>query len=132
VASYQLAVVVDDAASAITHVLRGDDLLTSTPRQLQLYAALGQRAPAFLHVPLVMNEEGKRLAKREGAFALAELRERDVPRERVLGLLAAWSGLGDGSPVTLEELVRRFRVDLLPREPLVAHEPEILGALGLG
>ncbi len=132
VASYQLAVVVDDAASAITHVLRGDDLLTSTPRQLQLYAALGQRAPAFFHVPLVMNEEGKRLAKREGAFALAELRERGVPRERVLGLLASWSGLGDGGPVTLEELVRCFRTELLPREPVVAREPQVLGALGLG
>jgi glutamyl-tRNA synthetase len=58
VASYQLAVVVDDAATGITHVLRGDDLLSSTPRQLQLYAALGLTAPEFFHVPLVLGEDG--------------------------------------------------------------------------
>ncbi|HLL06646.1 MAG TPA: tRNA glutamyl-Q(34) synthetase GluQRS [Myxococcaceae bacterium] len=131
VASYQLAVVVDDAATGITHVLRGDDLLTSTPRQLQLYAALKLTAPAFSHVPLVLGEDGKRLAKREGAFALAELRERGLPAERVLGLLAAWSGLGEGAPVTLEELVRRFRPEALPRAPVTAHEQPIATALGL-
>ncbi|RKI51763.1 tRNA glutamyl-Q(34) synthetase GluQRS [Corallococcus sp. AB049A] len=131
VASYQLAVVVDDAASRITHVLRGDDLLPSTPRQLQLYEALGLSAPAFLHVPLVMGEDGKRLAKRDGAFALAELRARGRPPEHVLGLLAAWSGLGDGSPVTLPALVARYRTDALPREPVVAREALLLDALGL-
>ncbi|WP_044889341.1 tRNA glutamyl-Q(34) synthetase GluQRS [Myxococcus hansupus] len=131
VASYQLAVVVDDAATDITHVLRGDDLLSSTPRQLQLYAALGLRAPDFLHVPLVLGEDGKRLAKREGAFALAELRERGVPPERVLGLLASWSGLGDGAPVTLAELVRDFRPEALPREPVTTSETALQTALGL-
>src|SRR6185369_6102290 len=63
-ASYQLAVVVDDAAMEITRVVRGDDLLRSTPRQLALYAALGARAPAFTHVPLVLSAGGERLAKR--------------------------------------------------------------------
>jgi glutamyl-tRNA synthetase len=124
--------VVDDAATHITHVLRGDDLLSSTPRQLQLYAALGLPAPEFFHVPLVLGEDGKRLAKREGAFALAELREQGLPAERVLGLLAAWSGLGDGSAVTLEELVRRFHPDVLPRAPMVAQEQTLIKALGLG
>lgn len=132
VASYQLAVVVDDAATRITHVLRGDDLLSSTPRQLQLYAALQLSPPEFFHVPLVLGEDGKRLAKREGAFALAELRERGLPAERVLGLLAAWSGLGDGSPQTLSELVQRFRPEALPRTPVVAREQTLVTALGLG
>jgi glutamyl-tRNA synthetase len=132
VASYQLAVVVDDAATGITHVLRGEDLLSSTPRQLQLYEALGLSAPEFFHVPLVLGEDGKRLAKREGAFALAELRERGLPAERILGLLAAWSGLGDGSPILLEELVRRFRPESLPRAPVVAREQPLVTALGLG
>jgi glutamyl-tRNA synthetase len=132
VASYQLAVVVDDAATGITHVLRGDDLLSSTPRQFQLYAALGLSAPEFFHVPLVLGEDGKRLAKREGAFALAELRERGLPPERVLGLLAAWSGLGDGSPVAIEDLVGRFRPEALPRAPVVAREQTLITALGLG
>ena len=131
VASYQLAVVLDDALSGITDVLRGDDLLTSTPRQLQIYEALGLKAPRFWHVPLVLGEDGKRLAKREGAFAVAELRERRLPVERVLGLLAAWSGLGDGSPVTLEELVRRFRPELLPHAPVVARDGLLKQALGL-
>ncbi|ATB36426.1 glutamyl-Q tRNA(Asp) ligase [Cystobacter fuscus] len=132
VASYQLAVVVDDAASGITDVLRGDDLLSSTPRQLQLYEALGVTPPRFWHVPLVLGEDGKRLAKREGAFAVAELRERGIAVERVLGLLAAWSGLGDGSPMTREELIHRFRPELLPRTPVVAHETLLKEALGLG
>jgi glutamyl-tRNA synthetase len=131
VASYQLAVVVDDAASGITHVLRGEDLLSSTPRQLQLYAALGLTAPAFFHVPLVLGEDGKRLAKREGAFALAELRGRGLAAERVLGLLAAWSGLGDGSPMGLDELVHRFHLGRLPRTPVVTREQTIIEALGL-
>jgi len=131
VASYQLAVVVDDAATGITHVLRGDDLLSSTPRQLQLYTALGERAPDFLHVPLVHGEDGKRLAKREGAFALAELRARGLAPERVLGLLAAWSGLGDGSPRTLDTLMRAFSLEALPRSPVVAREEVLIAALGL-
>ncbi|ATB31280.1 tRNA glutamyl-Q(34) synthetase GluQRS [Melittangium boletus] len=131
VASYQLAVVVDDAASGITDVLRGDDLLSSTPRQLQLYEALGVTPPRFWHVPLVLGEDGKRLAKREGAFAVAELRERGIAVERVLGLLAAWSGLGDGTPVTGDALIRRFRPELLPRTPVVAREELLKEALGL-
>ncbi|WP_167508811.1 MULTISPECIES: tRNA glutamyl-Q(34) synthetase GluQRS [Corallococcus] len=131
VASYQLAVVVDDADSRITHVLRGDDLLPSTPRQLQLYEALRLPAPDFLHVPLVMGEDGKRLAKRDGAFALAELRARGRAPEHVLGLLAAWSGLGDGSPVSLPSLVARFSRDVLPHAPVVARESQLLDALGL-
>lgn len=132
VASYQLAVVVDDAATNISHVLRGDDLLSSTPRQIQLYTALQLPQPEFFHVPLVMGEDGKRLAKREGAFALAELRERGLPAERVLGVLSAWSGLGDGSPVSLQELVSTFRTEALPRAPVVAHEQPLVEALGLG
>lgn len=131
VASYQLAVVVDDAASHITDVLRGDDLLSSTPRQLQIYEALGLTPPRFWHVPLILGEDGKRLAKREGAFAVAELRERGLAVERVLGLLAAWSGLGDGAPVTLQELVRRFRPELLPRSPVIAREALLKETLGL-
>lgn len=122
VASYQLAVVVDDAASGITHVLRGDDLLPSTPRQLQLYDALGFERPSFLHVPLLLGEDGKRMAKREGASAIAELRERGVPAERVIGVMAKWSGLGDGTPVSARELVEHFKTDLLRREPTVVSE----------
>ncbi|MBF5043586.1 tRNA glutamyl-Q(34) synthetase GluQRS [Aggregicoccus sp. 17bor-14] len=131
VASYQLAVVADDAASGITHVLRGDDLLGSTPRQLLLFEALGHAPPpAYAHVPLVLGEDGKRLAKREGAFALADLRARGLPPERALGLLALWSGLGDGSPVSAAELVERFSLERLPRAPVTALQAQLEAALG--
>jgi glutamyl-tRNA synthetase len=120
VASYQLAVVVDDAHQGITHVLRGDDLLTSTPRQLQLYEALGLQAPAFAHVPLLLGEDGKRLAKRDGASTLSGLREAGIPAERVVGWLARWSGLTDGRPCRAGELVRGFSLERLRRTPSVA------------
>src|SRR5690606_17384182 len=70
--AYQLAVVVDDAAMGMSEVLRGEDLLASTPRQLLLYGALGVPAPRFLHVPLIVGPDGKRLAKRHGAASLVE------------------------------------------------------------
>jgi len=75
VPAYELAVVVDDIAMGITEVVRGADLLTSTARQLLLYRALGAAAPAFFHCPLVVDEHGRRLAKRTGALALRTLRE---------------------------------------------------------
>ncbi len=95
--AYQLAVVVDDAAQGVTHVLRGDDLLPSTPRQLLLYAALGLTPPSFAHVPLVVGPDGLRLAKRHGDTSLRFFRERGVRPEQVVGYLAVLSGLGDGS-----------------------------------
>lgn len=126
VASYQLAVVVDDAASGVTHVLRGDDLLASTPRQLQLLEALGLPAPAYAHVPLLLQEDGKRLAKRDGATTAAGLRERGVRAEAIIGLLAKWSGLGDGRPVTARELVAGFSLAKVRRDPTVVREAELL------
>ncbi|MGZ6098404.1 MAG: tRNA glutamyl-Q(34) synthetase GluQRS [Myxococcaceae bacterium] len=125
VPSYQLAVVVDDAATGITRVLRGDDLLASTPRQIQLCEALGLPVPAYAHVPLLLGPDGKRLAKRAGTPSLGELRDRAVPRERLIGLLAGWAGLADGGPVSVEELVPGFTLDRLPRQPIPV-EPSIV------
>jgi glutamyl-tRNA synthetase len=130
VASYQLAVVVDDAHSHITHVLRGDDLLSSTPRQLQLFSALGRGAPQYAHVPLLLGTDGKRLAKRAGAFAVTELREAGVPAEKVVGLLALWSGLGDGGPVKAADLVPGFTLQRVPRTSVTAREEDIRARLG--
>ena len=80
--SYQLACTVDDAAMQITEVVRGADLVTSTCRQLLLYRALGETAPAFYHCPLVTDDDGQRLAKRHDALSLRTLRERgDTPEE---------------------------------------------------
>jgi glutamyl-tRNA synthetase len=125
VASYQLAVVVDDADSAVTDVLRADDLLGSTPRQLLLYQALGRPAPRFAHVPLLMGDDGKRLAKRDGVFAIAELRRLGVPAERVVGLLALWSGLSSGEPAAARELASRFELARVSTAPVVARQADI-------
>jgi glutamyl-tRNA synthetase len=92
-AAYQLAVVVDDAAMQITRVVRGDDLIRSTPRQVALYRALGAPAPAFAHVPLVLAPGGERLAKRTRPESLAALRAQGVAAEAVVGALAASAGL---------------------------------------
>lgn len=94
--AYQLAVVADDLAQGVTEVVRGDDLIPSTARQLLLYEALGARPPVHGHVPLVVGPDGLRLAKRHGDARIASYRERGVSPERIIGALAAWSGLGAG------------------------------------
>jgi glutamyl-tRNA synthetase len=94
VVAYQLAVVVDDAAQGVTHVVRGADLLASTGRQLRLYELLGLApAPRHAHVPLLLGDDGERLAKRHGAVGLSELREGGADPRAVIGWLAASAGL---------------------------------------
>jgi len=119
-AGYMLAVVVDDAAMGITEVLRGDDLLPATHRQLLLYQALGLPPPHFTHVPLVVGEDGRRLAKRHGDTRLSTYRAQGVPPGRIVGLLAWSCGLvPQGTTCHPRELLRGFRLANLPREPLV-------------
>lgn len=91
--AYQLACVVDDHDMQITEVLRGDDLVPSTPRQIALYRALGWDVPAFAHVPLVLGPDGARLAKRHGAIAIAELRAAGRTAASIVGELAHGLGL---------------------------------------
>jgi glutamyl-tRNA synthetase len=129
VPSYQLAVVVDDAEMGINHVLRGDDLLSSTPRQVQLCEALGLPVPVYAHVPLLLGPDGKRLAKRAGTPSLAELRERDIPPHRLVGLLAGWANLGDGSPRSLEALVPGFSLERVPRTAITVDPAQVHAAL---
>ena len=128
--AYQLAVVVDDTAQGVTEVVRGDDLVPSTPRQLLLYAALGLAPPRFAHVPLVVGSNGRRLAKRHGDTRLAALRAAGVKAESLLGLLA-WScgWLHELRPVTTADLLPLFRLDSIPRGPFVL-TPEMLQQLG--
>ncbi len=118
VPAYNLAVVVDDAQQGITHVTRGDDLLSSTPRQRLLQDLLQLREPVYAHVPLVLAPDGARLAKRHGAVTLDDLARRGVGPEQVLSRLAASLGLSaPEEPVALADLVPRFRIDALPRQP---------------
>ncbi|HYG67917.1 MAG TPA: tRNA glutamyl-Q(34) synthetase GluQRS [Anaeromyxobacteraceae bacterium] len=118
VPSYQLAVVVDDAAMAITQVVRGDDLLPSTARQLLLDRALGLEPPRFAHLPLVVGRDGERLAKRHGARSLGELREAGADPAEVAGLLAEISGLAPaGARLRPRELVAGFALGRVARTP---------------
>ena len=118
--AYQLAVVVDDAEMGITEVIRGDDLVPSTPRQLLLYRALGLLPPVFAHVPLVVGMDGRRLAKRHGDTRLASLRKAGVQPEALIGLLA-WScgWLDEARPISATEMVPLFRFDTIPGTPFV-------------
>ncbi|MCX7934493.1 MAG: glutamate--tRNA ligase family protein, partial [Planctomycetota bacterium] len=122
--AYQLAVVVDDAMMGIAVVVRAEDLLLSTHRQLLLYEALELPAPAFLHVPLVVGPDGRRLAKRHGDTRLSALRAAGVPARRVVGWLAMTCGLAQpGEECMPEDLIARFSLDRLPRErPVVSRE----------
>jgi glutamyl-tRNA synthetase len=123
IVSYQLAVVVDDAAMGITDVVRGADLLDSTPRQLFLFEALGVEAPRYAHVPLLCGPDGKRLAKRHGALSIRALRERGVRAETIIGAIASVSGLHDRvEPIAAHELIGRFRLEDVPGEPVIVDE----------
>jgi glutamyl-tRNA synthetase len=118
--AYQLAVVVDDARQGVTQVVRGDDLLGSTGRQVWLYRLLelGQ-SPGYTHLPLVLGPDGRRLAKRHGDTRLASLRAAGVAAEAVVGLLAWWSGLVD-RPEAMDSggFLERFDLARVPRSPV--------------
>lgn len=110
--AYQLAVAVDDWAMRITDVVRGDDLLSSTPRQLALLEALGVPAetiPRYGHVPLVRDADGARLAKRTPRSTVRALREEGAAPEAIVGTLARALGLGDGGPATPAAIAARAR-----------------------
>ncbi|ACT01981.1 tRNA glutamyl-Q(34) synthetase GluQRS [Paenibacillus sp. JDR-2] len=121
--SYQLAVVIDDAAMNMTDVLRGADLMDSTPRQLLLYEALELPAPRFAHVPLLMGEDGKRLAKRHGDTSIAGLKEAGVRPERIIGWLAFLAGQTDRfEPIAATEIIGQFNQSRIPNEPITIRE----------
>jgi len=108
--AYQFAVVVDDALMHINQVVRGNDLLTSTARQILLYETLGFPVPAFAHVPLLVDEQGKRLSKRTQSMGLDPLRDKGMTPEQVVGVLAASCGLvAKGKQVSTKELVRQYQ-----------------------
>lgn len=116
--AYQLAVVCDDHAMGITEVVRGDDLLPSAFRQLELYDFFGWTPPTYAHVPLVIGVDGRRLAKRHGDTRLAVLREAGHSPNRLLGLLAHSCGLRpEPEPTTATELLAGFDLSHLPRSP---------------
>lgn len=123
VPAYQLAVVVDDHRQGVTHVIRGDDLLTSTGRQLLLWRALGLgREPAYGHLPLVVGPDGRRLAKRHGDSRVATYRRAGVPASAIIGVAAHLCGLTPGvgpREMSAAEFGSALRLDTIPLSPAV-------------
>ena len=114
VMAYQLAVVVDDARMGITQVVRGQDLLGSTARQIYLQQLLGFARPTYAHVPLLVAPDGRRLSKRDRDLDLGQIRARESGPERLLGRLATTVGLAEeGEEVRAEQLVSRFSWDVV-------------------
>ncbi|NGM84054.1 tRNA glutamyl-Q(34) synthetase GluQRS [Paenibacillus sp. 7124] len=127
--SYQLAVVVDDALMGITDVLRGADLLDSTPRQLMLFEALGWKPPRYAHVPLLMGPDGRRLAKRHGGITLAELRDAGVTPQTINGWLAWAAGLlPEPEQVSPQELLPLFELNRISCKDIIVTS-DMLGLL---
>ena len=120
--AYQLAVVVDDALMGVTQVVRGADLLSSTPRQLWLYRELGLPAPEFYHMPLLLAADGRRLSKRDGDESLEHLQARYTP-EQIIGRLAYACGLQNApDPRTPAELADGFSWQRVPQNDIILPE----------
>lgn len=112
--AYQLAVVVDDATMGVTEVMRGNDLLLSSAQQIYLYRLLGYEPPRFAHLPLIVNDAGVRLSKRDSSLSMAELRRRYTAPE-LIGLIARMAGLTpDAAPIIPRDLIPAFSTATIP------------------
>ena len=117
--AYQLAVVVDDAEMGVTQVVRGSDLLSSTPRQVLLYKLLDAPVPKFVHHPLLLAPDGRRLSKRDGDSTIAGMRARGVVPEAIVGYLAYLAGQVEvGESMGAPELLDIFDASRIPREDI--------------
>lgn len=126
--AYQLAVVIDDAAMKISHVLRGRDLLQATAYQIALYEALDLAVPVFTHVPVLYGEDGQKLSKRHGDLSLHSLRLAGVPAERIIGHLGFWAGmLPKPEGVNAQELSSVFSLAQLPGSDLIITAEKLSG-----
>lgn len=119
--AYQLAVVVDDALMGVTEVVRGRDLLLSVPQQLYLYEILGYHAPRFVHLPLLCNEKGQRLCKRDQSLHMGILRTQ-YTAPQLLGLIAHYANLiPQPEPVSLDQLISLFDWEKIPTEDILVN-----------
>lgn len=124
--TYNLTVVVDDVDMEITHVIRGDDHINNTPRQINIIKALGAPLPVYAHVPMILGSDGKRMSKRHGALSVTEYREQGFLPQAMLNYLArlGWSH-GDDEIFSVEQLVELFDIDAVHRSSAV-FDPEKL------
>jgi glutamyl-tRNA synthetase len=120
-AIYNLAVVSDDIAMRITHVIRGDDHISNTPKQIALYRALGHQPPVFAHVPMILGSDGKKLSKRHGATAVGDYQEQGILPAAMRNFLAllGWSPGEDLEILPEAELIRRFTLEGIQKKPAV-------------
>jgi glutamyl-tRNA synthetase len=119
--TYNLAVASDDAEMEITHVIRGDDHISNTPKQIVVHRGLGSPVPVFAHVPMILGSDGKRLSKRHGALAVGEYRKLGILPQAMVNFLAllGWSPGTDEEVMTRDELVERFSLDRVLRKSAV-------------
>jgi glutamyl-tRNA synthetase len=120
-AIYNLAVVSDDIAMRITHVMRGDDHISNTPKQIALYRALGHEPPVFAHVPMILGSDGKKLSKRHGATAVGDYQEQGILPAAMRNFLAllGWSPGEDREILDQDEMIRLFTLDGIQKKPAV-------------
>ncbi|HEX6407589.1 MAG TPA: glutamate--tRNA ligase [Gemmatimonadales bacterium] len=120
-AIYNLAVVSDDIAMEITHVIRGDDHISNTPKQIALYRALGKEPPVFAHVPMILGSDGKKLSKRHGATAVGDYQDQGILPAAMRNFLAllGWSPGEDREILSPEQMVELFSLEGIQKKPAV-------------
>lgn len=125
--TYNFAVVCDDANMAITHVIRGDDHLSNTPRQILIYEALGRPVPTFAHLSMILGADGKKLSKRHGATSVEEYRDRGYLSDAVVNFLAllGWSLDGETTIIDREKLCSSFDLDRITKKDAVFDETKL-------
>ena len=124
---YNFAVAVDDLDAGITHVIRGEDHLSNTPKQLLVLEALGAQPPIYAHLPLLHGPDGKKLSKRHGAASVQELRDAGYLPEAVRNYLAllGWGDADDETLISTDELIKRFRIERVSRNPAQFDEQKL-------
>ena len=120
--AYQLAVVIDDALMGVTEVVRGRDLLLSSPQQMYIAQLLGFPSPSFIHLPLLCNANNQRLSKRDSSLDMASLRQRYTSAE-IIGRLAYAANLQpEPQPISPTDLISNFSWDKVPRQDIILYE----------
>jgi nondiscriminating glutamyl-tRNA synthetase len=125
--TYNFAATIDDSVMAITHVIRGEEHLSNTVRQIMLYEALGLAMPRFAHIPLILGPDRSKLSKRHGAPNINNFRERGFPAEAIVNYLAflGWSSPGGAEILSIEELIRDFTLDRVSASPGIFDEAKL-------